>query len=343
MGQIREASAGVLNLLKNPLGQKTYYDIPISDRPIKDFFMRLAATVQIAAGTTNGVLKNRGSILAFIRNVFLLDGPDDVIIVDGKVTKIFEEMFAPRNLSDFARLADGSIQGPTTFYEGTGLSFGSPIFMVPRELYYKAAKKTDAGVAKLQLGFETVADARAALFTGNDRTVTVSALTAEVIETVDPQNNGAPQFNPIIGRLAQYINAGAAVNDDISLKIPQGDRLAALVVACRAGDYEVSDILTNLQILSDQREIRGITTDAGLSTQEQRRFGGSFPIPGYHVFNFVDNGRWGNAIDPLKDSNLRLRLSTPGVSATAGQNTIQVWGLTLRTVPGVTLPTPATR
>lgn len=342
MGQTRRSNQGVLNLLQNPLGQKTYYDL-ISDRPVEEIRIRPNANITIAGGTSSGTLQNRGSALALIRGIEIEDGGKIVQRIDGRVLKIIAEMCAPRTLADFVRVPSGAAAGAADFYEGADMQFGAPIFAVPRELFYKAMTRAAGVSPKLRIGFETVPDVRAALFAGGmDRTVTLNSFVAEVMQHLDANDDTPPQFCPVYQQLAQQVVAGALADFSIPLSA-QGDRVALLVIQFTAGDFEVSDILTNLQLISDQREIVGKTTDKALSTFEQLDFGGSFPIPGYHVFNFCDGGRWGNAIDPLKDTNLRLIVNVPGVSATAGQNLIRAWGMGLRTVPGVTKPAPATK
>lgn len=334
---------GTLNLLTAGLGQRSEFLLANAVQTYR-LYVRLRADVSVAAGAANGTLQNRGSLCAVINTLSLDDSGSIESQIDGRAAKQFAEMFAPRPLNNFARLASGAIQANTILTEMIPLHFGLPILANTQETSFmeKDAKK------KLRLLIEPLGSAQAfrdRLLLTSDRTWTINALTAEVVQRLDPYTRSKPLFQPVIRQLGSLNNIATGANQSIAINTDKF--LAAILILQTAGEFEVGDIITNLEVRSDRRvyydgrmSMNAATVAAGvangiLSDIEQTEFGGGVPTVGYHGINFCENGRLANALNPAVDSNLRINFDAV-VSATTGTNLVRVFGVELQRVRGVT-------
>lgn len=330
---------GTISLLTAGFGQRTEFTLAGSVQTYR-VYLRARMDLTIAGGAANGTLQNRGSVLATLNQIALEDSGSIETLVDCRVAKVFGEMFAPRPLNNFTRLAAGGAQANTILHEMIPLHFGLSILGNPQETAF--AEKDPS--KKLFLRVDPLGSAQAMrdrLLLTSDRTWTINALTLEVVQRIDPYTRQKPLFQPVIRQLASVTVTGTATN--IPLPINSDKFLAAIVVQQTAGEFEVQDIITNIEIRSDRRayydgrlSANAATVGAGavvgiVADIEQTEFGGGVPVAGYHCVNFVENGRLGNALNPAVDSNLRV-IFDAALSATAGTNMVRVWGIELQRV-----------
>lgn len=325
------------------LGQRTEYLMANAVQTYRNY-IRLRLDLTVAGGAANGTLQNRGSLAACMNVLGLDDSGSIETLIDARAAKQIAEMFAPRPLNNFSRLATGAAAANTILTEMIPLHFGLPILGNPQETAFmeKDAKK------KLRLLIEPLGSATAfrdRLLLTSDRTWTINALTAEVVQRLDPYTRQKPLFQPVIRQLASLNNIAAGAGQTIAINSDKF--LAALLIQQTAGEFEVGDILTNIEVRSDRRvyydgriSLNAATVAAGVANGmaadiEQTEFGGAVPTIGYHGINFCENGRLSNALNPAIDSNLRITFDA-AVSATAGVNLVRVYGIELQRVRGLT-------
>jgi len=326
-----EGLVGQQSLLDVALGQETAFQLTRSVQTHR-LAIRLAASLTISAGAASGTIQNRGSLFGLVE-ISLDDSGSRETILPGSVLKMFSEMFAPRALNDFTRLTSGAA-ATYPLDEGLVVHFALPSIMRPKETAFMERDRNKP----LTLYIRTAADPRAALSSGNDRTWAFNSFTAEV-----GQDYGAsahrPAYVPVIRRIGSKIVSGAA--NDQEIPIASDKHLAAIIVQQTASGFEVGDIIDSLEIRSDRNHIVGNGGNYSLDyleKREQAKFGGGLPVTGYSCFRFLDGGRLTDMVNPVEDSNLRVKFNCDGLSATAGTNRVDVWGLEMQRVANVTAP-----
>lgn len=329
-----------VDLLANPFGQITPRNM-LRNVQHHGVFIRLRADVSIAGGTTNGTLRNRGLLSALLRNIYVNENGDRVTEIDPRVLRVMGAAMAPRVQSQATALADGSVQANTILEDFLPLHFALPILANPFETAY-LERNSDQ---ELSLEFETVTAAREALLEGCDRTVTVNAFTAEVVQVVDRRTGRLPLFIPVYRPIASEVITGAVSDLEIPLK-PKG-YIGLLVVQQLVGSaagvgYEVGDIMDSLEVRgSTVKVFEGrITDDFYRQFMEHLPgFGGTVPA-GYTVIPFIRSGRLGNMWNPLRDPQLTAHVDVDGLSAVAGTNRLRFWALELLRDPQTTRELP---
>lgn len=209
---------------------------------------------------------------------------------------------------------------------------------MPSEAFY--ITKNRQAERKLTLQIQPAAVPRDTVLLGSDRVWTHNTFVADVLQKLESEEGTPPIFDVVIRQVGDDVLAGAVADRDIPLTTNK-HRVLGLLVEESAADYEVADIIDDLAIVSDERIIVQKTPVGILNNEEQAEFGGGVPINGYHFFPFTESGRWGGAINPARDHNVRVRYSANALSGTAGTNRVRVWAIEGTTVQGVTAPAPA--
>jgi len=317
------------SLLAAAWGQETVIEL-VRNVQTHRLQLKALADLTIAGGAASGVVQNRGSLLSLF-NLAIEDSGTRETIVEGRVAKVFAEMFAPRPLNDYLRLAAGDAAANIPLYESLPFHFALPVSGNPQETAFMERDPSKP----LRLVLTTVPDARNTLTSGNDRTWTWNVFTVELGQKVDPYTRVKPLFVLVMRKLASLIVAGAAA--DIGIPITSDKWLHSIVVQSTAGGYEVADIIDSLELKSDRRSYYDVKFSAGfLAGAEQAVFGGGVPVGGYFGFLFAESGRLSNCLNPVEDSNLVARISVDALSATPGTNVVTVWGLECQRVAGLT-------
>lgn len=315
---------GLQSLLDVPLGQRTLFEMVKAVQNYR-WLARVRMDLSIAAGAADGVIRNRGCVIAALRKFLLDDSGTTDFDADPRVIKVIAEAMAPRALNDFNRLANGGVQANTILHELLPINLALKLIARQQETVF-IERDSEKDLVAI---FETVPDVRAALSTGNDRTWTVNSFQIELGQELDEGPNlPAPLYMTRVRKVAQKIISGAA--SGIAIKIRTERPIAMLVIQQTAGGFEVADIIDAWQLRSDRRLFYdGKFTEDFYQKVEQTEFGGGVPTDGYFVVNALKGGLLGNAINPDADTNLTLEVDVDALSAVAGTNIVDVWAVEL--------------
>lgn len=287
--------------------------------------LRITGQLDVAAGGgADGVL-NQDPVVRLIRQIRITH--DDYDIVDPMPLVPFFYFY--RRTANQTILpvnpAIPGIQAATLFSATVVIPFSWKAFADPHEIFYRANRV--ARQFKLYIDWETAvavagdSPGSAAMITGGTRATTLSAVQVVVTEisSVTPKQ---PQLYPKFryGQTQQFVAATAA----LPFQLLSGDRVAAHMLMEREGALEQTAALGNLNrvtLLSNQARKLDNLAFADLKEEERELFN-SVPLAetGTVLVNYLDNGRFGGALDPLQlgtnpryEFNVAVPTTAPGM------------------------------
>lgn len=292
------------------------------------FLMRVRGQVDITVAGTG--LRNRGSILAAVPQVFFSDGGTDKYFADSRLANFVANMMGNSALP-FTRLATAGIQAATQLEETLPVWLSAARTANPGETKYVEPNKQ----SQLQVGI-VPNRAITQLATGATGTITNLAVTVE--QVYDDLLGIQPWCSPFVRQVVQDVSgANPALKIDL-----RGSRwIRAIGIMQDTDQGEVSDIINGLVLRGDSRAIIGDRPVPFLDLNRSllQEFGGEVP-PGYFLYDFCRYGRLSTMFNPYEDTNLRLELDCqPSAVAGATGSKVRVFVWEYETTPA-TLPTP---
>jgi len=183
-------------------------------------------------------------------------------------------------------------------------------------------------------------------------TVTLSNITVDVQQHYDDSVDIKPFFIPTYRMISEPITSTVTA---FPIWLRTSKFLRGIIVGQDSSVGEVQDIITNLAIRGDNRDIIGpqSVNFEDLCTDAQWEFAGPFFNHGYDAsaaatqpqqalylpYNFQRQGRLGNILNPLRDFNFRLEID--GQATVTGGGTasaVRVVMMELERVQGLTAP-----
>lgn len=251
-------------------------------------------------------VRNRGSILAALSQVFYSDGGVNKVQGDPRLLRFFAEMMAPSPLPA-TRLAGAGVQAATQLREILPIWLSAARTVNPNETKYVEVNK------QIQQQVGAIPNFAIGTLVAGAPTGTITNLSVNVEQVCDNLLNQAPWLSPFYREVTQDVTGANA-----SLKIDlRGNRaIRAILIQQDTDAGEVSDIITTLILRGDRESVigDGATPFQDLVDHMADEYGGALPA-GYYGYDFLRYGRLTSLWNPNQDTNLRLEL---GVAPSAG-------------------------
>ena len=344
----KEQTQQLARIVPTVAGQRATTDMISAVRTLYLDF-RIRATVTLAGGPQTA-MRNAGSLFALVDQIGITENGRDRALMDGRMLRVLAEMVAARTLS--ATRISNYANGAYVLEESARLPFAWPLGAQPVDTAFmqrvpEAKCQAFAQFSAIAAGLTTTL--------GNAGTATISALSLDVIQGYDDSLGVKPHFIPSYRTVATPI---AGTVTDFPVLLATERYLRAAIIAQRATVVgEVDDIITNMALRSDNRDLIGprLADFENLTCAAEQEFGGDFRNHGFDAsatatqprtnaylpINFQRQGRLGNILNPLRDINLRLEVDA-AVSVTAGAGTSSITTLLceLERVRGLTSEAP---
>lgn len=296
---------------------------------------RCRVTVTVAAATAS---VNRGSVFALADELVLDENGTDRSICNGKALRYASEMNAPSALTA-TRLPVGAVPvGVYLLEEAARFNFAHPLALDPLETAFVERDSRQAFNFVVRQAANPVAN----LVTAGPATVVVDQVTFSVIQGFEkPGARGivAPLFLPTIRQQTAQVNGASAAQIEY---IRTANPIRMIILSQEVGGIEVSDIIKNVTLRGDYRDIigpAGMTANDVLLDSEFDFGGAVISSNRAHMgWNFQRYGQLSEVLNPAQDVNLRFELNV-APSATAGQSQIRTTIFELVRDPNVTAPT----
>jgi hypothetical protein len=298
-----------------------------------------AATATIGAGGGTAIL-NRGSIWALFDELGLSENGVDKCLLNGRMARFFAEMVAPSQLS--ATRLGSTAAGAYPLKETLTIHFAWPLAASPAETTFRehVVKNAVSAFAKLTAAAN---GGIGKILSGAPAGSSITTPTLKIEHVYDQRTTRKPHFIPTFRQLTLAIPSAAT---DWQLDIKTTKFLRALVVQSDSDAGEVPDIINNLQLIGDFRQLigPGATPWDDLIRAQEGQFGGQVFVDGatfgqkaYLGQNFQQGGRLSNVINPADDVNLRFIFDAqPSALAGATNGKIVVALAELETDPDLT-------
>lgn len=314
----------IVPVLPGDQGRRMYLDLSTAVQTHR-VLVTVEATLTIGAGGATSI-RNRGSVLGIIDECGIEEAGGDRSVLNGRIARMFAEMFAPSALS--ATRLTATAAAAYVLRESFSLHYASPISANPADTTFreKDSKKKVQFFVKFRTG-----NLYDYIIGGAPGGTTVTLVTVRVRQAYDARSTRRPHFIPSY-RMQSVQVPGA--NTDLPLAIQTEKYIRAMVIQQDSDVGEVGDIITGLELRGDQRTYLGpgkIAWD-DLARDQEEEFGGAVYSAGvglgqngYLSFNAQKGGRLSNLISPSDDTNLRFIFDAkPSVVAGAANGIIRV-------------------
>lgn len=286
------------------------------------------ATVQVAVAPATA-LRNRGSVWALFDQVGIDENGRDTHLYDGRLLRFLSEMHAP---SALAAVRAAVAIATYNLEEQAMIWFAHPLAAAPNETTYK-----EADARQLLEVFAQYNGAAASLFDVGPATVTITNPSITVQHIYDPRSVSLPLFIPRAREIVQSVDAA---NTALPVYIRGTNPIRALLLQQFSSAGEQADIITALNLRSDNRDLVGpaqMPWDE-LTNFQEFEFGGLVVSnQAYAGFNFQKSGRISNVLNPADEVNLRFEFNC-APSATGTDSRIRIGIVELESVRGLTVP-----
>lgn len=287
---------------------------------------RATVTVSVAAATA---LLNRGSVWALFDRIGVDENGRDTHIYDGRMLRFLSEMHAPSALAA-TRAAVGV--AAYNLEEQAMIWFAHPLAAAPNETTYK-----EADARQLLEVFAEYNGAATSLYTVGPATVAITNPSITVQHIYDPRSVSLPLFIP---RAREIVESVPAINTALPVYIKGTNPIRAMALQQYSSNGEQGDIISALNLRSDNRDIIGpaqIPWDEITNMQEFEYGGLVVSNQAYLGLNFQKSGRISNVLNPADEVNLRFELNV-APSASGTDSRVRITIVELESVRGLTVP-----
>lgn len=326
----------IVPVLPGDQGKRIYLDL-VGAVQTHRVQVTVEADLIIGAGGATSI-RNRGSVLSVIDECGLEEAGGDRTVLDGRIARMFAEMYAPSTLSATRQTLTAA--ATYTLRESFSIHYASPISANPAETTFRErdTKRKLQFFVKFHTG-----NLWEKLIGGAPGGTSVANLRVRARHVYDDRSPGRPIYIPTY----RQVNVGVAgANTDLPLAIQTSKYLRSLVIQQTSDVGEVGDLIRSLELRGDRRSIIGpgkIAWD-DMTRDQEEEFGGAVYSAGvglgqnaYLALNFQKGGRLSNIINPNDDLNLRFVFDAlPSIVAGATNGIIRVGLCELETDPALT-------